>query len=321
MSALEKGLLLHIGLHKTGNDTIQKTLFSGHPEIYYIGKYVRNKIPRGCLSQEIYNFLNPLIWNISQPLDFDRHRRVLREQILPGVEPGKFLVGSWEGLGKSPMNEYVEIIKRLQSIFGFCRIMMTIRNPLTQAPSYYLQNIRGNFLYRNRPWMGNLPYIDIDEWLKRTISKNLTLEEVFSYSQKIQVAGNLLGKENVGVFLFEELINDPGRHYSAICDFIGIDVAQGLELTRQRHMNKRITQGQVEYLQQLNNSTLYKLILKFKGPKSRKRFLDANASDGIPANVSLSTQWKQRISDATLIGNRWIDENYNLSLQKYDYPL
>ncbi len=113
--------------------------------------------------------------------------------------------------------------------------------------------------------MGNLPYIDIDEWLKRKISKKLTLEETFPYSRNIQAAVNLLGKENVGVFVFEELVNDPERYYSAICDFIGIDVAQGLELTRQRHLNKRITQGQVEYLQRLSNSTFYKLILKFKG--------------------------------------------------------
>ena len=58
--------------------------------------------------------------------------------------------------------------------------------------------------------MGNLPYIDIDEWLKRKTSKNLTLEEAFPYNWNIQAAVNLLGKENVGVFVFEELINDPG---------------------------------------------------------------------------------------------------------------
>lgn len=317
----KEGLLLHIGLPKTGTKTIQKTLFSGHPEIYYIGKYVRNKIPRGCLSQEIYNFMNPLIWNISQPLDLDRYRGVLQEQILPGVYPGKFLVGSWEGLGNSPVNEYVEKIKRLQSIFGSCRVMMTIRNPLTQIPSYYLQNIRGHFLYRNRPWMGNLPYIDIDEWLKRKISKNLTLEEVFPYSRNIQVAVNLLGKENVGVFVFEELINDPDRYYGTICDFIGIDVTQGLKLTRQRHLHKRTTQGQVEYLQRLSNSTWYKLILKFKGSQSRRRLIDANAGDGVHAKVSLPSQWERRISDATRAGNRWIAMNYHLYLEKYDYPL
>jgi hypothetical protein len=321
MSALDKGLILHIGLHKTGTETIQKTLFSGHPEIYYIGKYVQNNILRGCLSQEIYDFMNPLIWNISQPLDLDRYRGVLQEQIVPGIDPGKFLVGSWEGLGNSPVNEYVEKIKRLQSIFGSCRVMMTIRNPLTQIPSYYLQNIRGHFLYRNRPWMGNLPYIDIDEWLKRKISKNLTLEEVFPYSRNIQAAVNLLGKENVGVFVFEELINDPDRYYGTICDFIGIDVTQGLKLTRQRHLHKRTTQGQVEYLQRLSNSTWYKLILKFKGSQSRRRLIDANAGDGVHAKVSLPSQWERRISDATRAGNRWIAMNYHLYLEKYDYPL
>ncbi len=45
MSALEKGFILHIGLEKTGTTTIQKILFSGHPEIYYIGRVCTKQNP------------------------------------------------------------------------------------------------------------------------------------------------------------------------------------------------------------------------------------------------------------------------------------
>jgi hypothetical protein len=169
--------------------------------------------------------------------------------------------------------------------------------------------------------MGNLPYIDFDEWLKMKISTNLTLEDVFPYSRNVKVAANLLGKENVGVFVFEELIKDPERYYSALCDFIGIDVAQGLELARHKHLHKRTTQDQVEYLQQLNNSTWTKLISKIMGRRYRECLFDANAGNGVLAKVSLPSRWERRISDATRVGNRWIAENYNLSLEKYKYPL
>ena len=153
------------------------------------------------------------------------------------------------------------------------------------------------------------------------ILKRNSLNEVLSYSRNIQAAVNLLGKENVGVFVFEELINDPDRYYGAICDFIGIDVAIGLRLTRQKHLHKRITQGQVEYLQRLSNSNWKKLIMKVKGPRSRQRLFGANDGDSVPAKVSLPSQWEQKISDASRAGNRWIAENYPLPLEKYNYPL
>ncbi len=322
MRALEKGFLLHIGLPKTGTATLRRTLFAHHPEICFFGKSLGSKIPQGCQSQEIYKFLNPLIWHPWRSLDIEKHKVILRERILPGIEPGKFIIGSWEGLGGQSVNSHVERIKRLHSIFGSCRIMMTIRNPLTQTPSQYLQDIKGHFIRQNRPWMGGQPYIDIDEWLKRKIAKRKSLDNLFTYSRNIQTAVNLLGKENVGVFVFEELLDNPDQYYAAICNFIGIDVTQGLELTQQKHLQQRITQGQVEYLQRLSKSLSWgKLLLKIKGQKYRRRIFKANAGDGIPAKVSLPPQWEKEISDVTRAGNRWITENYHLPLSKYNYPL
>jgi len=154
MRALEKGFLLHIGLQKTGTTTLQSSLFTSHPEICFFGKNFNSKIPKGCQSQEIYKFLKPLIWDLSRSLDIEKHKVILQEKILPRIDPVKFIIGSWEALGSSPINNHVERIKRLHSIFGSCRIMMTIRNPLTQTPSQYLQNIMGQFILQNKPWMG-----------------------------------------------------------------------------------------------------------------------------------------------------------------------
>ena len=199
---------------------------------------------------------------------------------------------------------------------------MTIRNPLTHTPSKYLQNIRGHFIRQNRPWMGYQPYIDIDEWLKRKIAKRKSLDNLFTYSRNIQAAVDLLGRENVGVFVFEELVDNPDQYYAAICNFIGIDVTQGLELTQQKHLQQRITQGQLEYLQRLSKSLSWeKILLKIKGEKYRLRLFMANAGDSVQAKVPLPPQWEKEISDVTRAGNRWIIENYHLPLGKYDYPL
>ena len=168
--------------------------------------------------------------------------------------------------------------------------------------------------------MGDQPYIDIDEWLKRKIAKRKSLDNLFTYSRNIQTAVDLLGKENVGVFVFEELVDNPDQYYTAICNFIGIDVAQGLELTKQKHLHQRITQGQLEYLQRLSKSLSWgKLLLKIMGQKYRRRIFKENAGDDVQAKVSLPPQWEKEISDVTRVGNRWIVENYHLPLGKYDY--
>jgi len=170
--------------------------------------------------------------------------------------------------------------------------------------------------------MGDQPYIDIDEWLKRKIAKTKSLDNLFTYSRNIQTAVNLLGKENVGVFVFEELVDNPDQYYAAICNFIGIDVTQGLELTKQKHLHPPITQGQVEYLQRLSKSPSWgKILLKIMGQKYRHLIFKVNAGDDVQAKVSLPPQWEKEISDVTRAGNRWIVENYHLPLSKYDYPL
>jgi hypothetical protein len=321
MSALEKGLLLHIGLPKTGTTTVQRSLFAHHSEIYYFGKDNESKFSKGCRSPEIYEFLKPLLWDRSRPLDADKARRILQERILPKIEGDKFMIASWEALGNTGLNIHTERMNRLLSVFGSLRIMMTIRNPLSWIPSLYLQNLSGNFIIRNRPWMGKLPYIDISEWFEKLTLSESSLNIISSYSRNIQAAVNLLGKENVGVFAFEELVENPDQYYSHFCEFIGIDVAQGLALTEEKHLHHRMTQNQIEFLKQMNSSKWNRFMLNLRKSPYRAQILDAKSSDGIPAKVPLPPELKQTILEATRAGNRWIAENYHLPLEKYNYPL
>jgi len=65
---------------------------------------------------------------------------------------------------------------------------------------------------------------------------------------------NLLGQENVGVFLFEELLADPDSYYRSICEFIGIETAEGVRLSRQQHFNRSLTQKQFNRIREFNDS-------------------------------------------------------------------
>jgi hypothetical protein len=56
-----------------------------------------------------------------------------------------------------------EMVQRVHAVFGGCRILLTLRNPLARIPSEYLENLKSHFIKGVNPWMGPLPYIDIEQ--------------------------------------------------------------------------------------------------------------------------------------------------------------
>jgi hypothetical protein len=246
-------LHLHVGQPKTGSTTLQKALLRRHPDIFYLGRYVPTKVQGNCLSEEIYQLLRPLLWDISAPLDVDQSRQQLARISAAADATGKVWVGSWEGLIQRPPAMIREMIQRLQAFFGGCRILLTLRNPLTRIPSEYLENLKSHFIQGLNPWMGKLPYIDIQQWIHRA-SKGEYLANMLSYGTSVQEAVRILGVDQVGVFLFEELCQDPARYYSKIFSFLSIDPECGMALTQNEHLHLRVTQGGIDFLKQLNCS-------------------------------------------------------------------
>jgi hypothetical protein len=322
MSTCGRGFLLHIGIPKTGTATIQRALFANHPEIYLLGKHMPSKFPEGCVSREVFHLLRPLLWQLWRPFNIEKRKTMLESIILHDIGADRYLAGSWEELGNSYLKRHVKRLNRLISVFGDFRLMVTIRNPLTRICSEYIQHLRGHFIYANRPWMGRMPYLEIDEWLRRKAKKMHSLEQALSYSQHIQIGAELLGRNNVGVFLFEEMLEDPEKYYRNICEFMGIDVNKGLELTREKHLNRSLSRGQIAFLQQLNESSIReKIVLRLKGSDFRRKLLQSNSGDGVAAKITLPDHLVGEISDVTRAGNQWLVDTYNLPLSQYGYPL
>lgn len=312
--------VFHIGLPKTGTATLQKALFTKHPEVFYLGKDVKSSHPKGCATKEIFENLSPLVWKTSDRTNIEEKKDFFQEILSAKTGSFKVMLGSWEGLGNVPIEKHLLRMKLISSVFENCRIMLTLRNPLTQVPSEYLQDIGGNFVKRNRHWMGMKPYIDVDQWFEKRVARHDGLENVLTYSRNIETALELFGRENVGVFVFEELIANSEQYYSDICQFIGIDSDLGVTLASDKHNNKRTTKGQLDFLMKLNHQPLARLVATCKGRKYRKQLFETN-SDDVPAKATLSPHWKKEISETTKSGNRWLAETFNLDLAKHGYPL
>ena len=163
MDSSKKGLLLHVGLPKTGTKTLQQALFPAHSQLYYLGKHVKfHSVKKGCLSEDVYTVLQPVLWNVGQSYDIEETAQLYQHKILPEMSDDKLLLCSWETLGNRSTATHLEMLDRAQRIFGSCRIMYVLRNPITQVPSQYLQNVSGKFVKQGRSWMGKSASLSVD---------------------------------------------------------------------------------------------------------------------------------------------------------------
>jgi hypothetical protein len=206
-------------------------------------------------------------------------------------------------------------------VFGSCRIIVTLRNPLTQVPSEYLQNIHGKFVKQRRKWMGSSSALDIDEWFELRSRKGSGRREVLNYCQNIQASVALLGKENVGVFLFEDLVSDPEAYYRAISGFIGIDAEETCALSQHKHFHKRISQGQLDLIRRIDTLSGSSALLRCLPQRLRRLLLEKAGNKSSSAKADLTPDLRERIALETRDGHRWLIENFALPLEKYDYPL
>lgn len=311
--------VLHVGLPKTGTTTLQMSLYAKHPDVYYLGKQKGTGIDRACTSQTALEALTTLLWNHREPVN-----KIAGEKLLALVRERdpkpKVVVESWEGLSERVPSHVAESIKRCISVFGNCRMMICLRNPIHKLESQYLQQLRGNFLHMNRNWVHDGYFIDFDTWLQQTL-ESPTRKHPFSYCELIRQAAEILGNANVGVFVFEELCKNPERFTVSVCEFLGIDSQQGVELMKQQHLHPRMTEAQVEFLRRLEGSAWRQWWMKFTKERMRNRTFEKLSDIGPPAKAVMSDTWKQKISQSTCEGHRWLMDTFGLDLEGYGYPV
>lgn len=313
------GLVLHIGMPKTGTTTIQKLLFANHSQIYYLGKSKEHLHGRNCRSEQVYQLLNPILWDHSQPVDLEAGKR-FHEDLQRSGEDSKVIVGSWEGLCDSNIPFHLESLQRIIAIFGACKVMICLRNPNQLIASRYLQSLRGRQSAKNRRMMGKNWYVDIDEWMEKWFASG-SFQRFLSYGERIRQSVDLLGKDNVAVYLFEDLCNDQNQFTKAVCQFLRVDEVEGLRWMNEGHLHTRLTQGQVDFLKRVQGSFWTRLWANMHSPDKQRGLIEKYGADDVPAKAQLPDHWLPKIADATREGNRWLVDTLQLPLDKYNYPL
>lgn len=315
--------VLHVGLPKTATTTLQRTFFPHHSQVYFVGKNTRYPGRNGCRSAEMHRALAPAIWDTSRPFDETAIRDGLGPATLAEMAGHKVVLGSWEALGTmADTAHFSEMLRRLARLFGRCRVMVTVRNPYTWVPSLYLQQLQGNFVKRDRRLMQKRPFHGVEDWFHGMDREDGN--RLFAFGRNLGEAVDLFGKANVGVFVYEELAVDPRGYFGRMCEFLGVDLDECLELTSTRHFNPRISQAQLDMMRRVDASWPRRLAWLVGSRRYRSRLLKgaaASVRDDRPAVVALPERLRQEIAGQAGATYRWFAEEFGLALDRHGYPL
>ncbi|TGD73504.1 hypothetical protein E4634_10765 [Mangrovimicrobium sediminis] len=320
-----KRLVLHTGMPKTATSTLQEAVFRQHPDVFYLGKSTKNGVTKGTRSQEIYDVLKPVLWSPKGNTDYAALAARFKELAIDPAGEEQVVIASWEGLGGIRERRFRSLLERVQQIYPEYRLLKCLRNPVNWVTSQYLQNVQGQFLKKNRDaYFHGRPWVPFETWLKRRYTKHGDMSLWLSAADNIKVAVDVLGRENVGVFLFEDMIADADAYYRGISEFIGIDGEKTLELVAGAHANPRLTQAEYDHIREVDSSLVARTRWRFSPDAERRRQMrkiSRAQPDSPGVKIALTDEVRQRVIDSTCEGNRWLRDELGLDVERHGYPL
>lgn len=322
--------LIHLGMPKTATTFLQSFVFALHSEVKYLGKFEGEKhFCSPAMQQAVRCLRQPTHPKLRSHYGNSR-REIERQQL-----PGKLTVFSDEAFTFGSRSIKAEQAKRFRDFFGDCRILLTIREPLSLMETLYFQELRG-FNYNKSIYLrflkpfGHPPrYFSLEEWLELVWS--FPHHGAFSHlnvADTVEAYADVFGAENVMVGVYEELKRDNLAFVRRLSEDIGVDPDESVRLCENanRKKNARWLEGHVERLKQFNDSRL--LYWKYRLLKSRRQFKEFLGTlgpneivDSPTARAEFSPEWKERILAIGREQFSQLDERWNLNLSEYGYPV
>jgi hypothetical protein len=304
---------VHVGFPKTGTTTLQKHLFSRHSQILYLGKPYNDD----ALKTQMHR----LIMQESLVYDPAELKELLKKELSKQTDDSKKIILLSEELLVSctKTRDKGLVARRLKEVFQPAKVLFTIRNQFETLKSAYLTRGRV-LLYVPERYSGL--HVTLDEWLEVSY-KNLERSYLghIDYFKTVDYYAKLLGKENIGVLLLEELVHTPGEFIKKLSAFLGIDADQGLQLLKGKRAN--IGTGHIQLEAEALRSKWHPLSNFFLVSKMLKVYLalKKNVKKKKSAEIPISDDWIERLRQLYTKGNQQLAGKYELPLENYGYPI
>jgi hypothetical protein len=245
------------------------------------------------------------------------------------LERGLLPVWSWESLMENRPEVQRQRAENLKAVFGDCKIIATIRHPIRLIESLYLQLLKrdnvGGMARLGRP----LRFEPIDQWIMANWDAvGAPPKAHLEYPEALEIYADVFGRENVGVFLFEQLLSDPRNYYESICRFIGIEAQEAIAHCEGERENQRWTELQMRRLHSVHSSRLASTLFRYSPRAVRRQMLGMSGHHestgsvvGKSARVAIPEHLQDKLGEKTRAGNRRLMEIWNLPLDQYQYPI
>ncbi|HSG69051.1 MAG TPA: hypothetical protein VLA12_01475, partial [Planctomycetaceae bacterium] len=160
-----------------------------------------------------------------------------REVVAEVREPGKVMIFSDESFTAGRRLVKQKQAELFENFFGEFRMLLTLREPLSQMESLYLQELKAyNMRPENHPRLikrfGAPPrFFSAEEWLDANWSfPNHGLFSHLNVAETAEFYAEVVGKDNVLIQIYEEMKKDNIGYIRHLSQVIGIDSDESQQL-------------------------------------------------------------------------------------------
>jgi hypothetical protein len=300
--------VVHVGFHKSGSTTLQNALFAHHPGVANLGEPVENLSALDAMR---------MTWNSChrdpqqrRPFDLERAQDLWR-QALASTKGRKVVVFSKERL---TLYDYCShpgdgcLPHKLRAVVGPARIVIVARHQIRLIESLYYAKTNGE--------------VSPERWLQRQTQGPLNKERfhVYRYHAFAKAYSEAFGRENVGVFLLEDLAKNTDSFARRLCSFVGIDPDEGVRLLQGERLHGRTTRRGLTYAKLRKLWQPYIRFGKFV-PAPIVTAFSQFIGRGQPLRVELPACWVAELESYYRDDNSRLAQDWDLPLERYEYPL
>jgi len=310
MSESDIPVVVHVGYPKTGTTTLQRHLFSSHPEIDYFGKFIPDRGTRlGNINSEIDRLIHEN--------DKDYNGSILKNLIASGKSScvRKILLLSYEEFICPGIIDWAIVARRIRKVFYPCKILITLRNQLDILSSWYdYAGKFGRYLFAIAPIQVPLSFA---QWYAM-YPQEKNFPALLHYYDIVNYYVSLFGRANVGIFLIEELVKYPDYYTQKIAKFLGVDPNVAIDIMRGKHENARFT-----VIESLYRDLCIKLgTSNYDWTRSDSPRWITKLGKLLGKNtVRIDPKLENEIQNLYSAGNQRLAEEFGIPLQEFGYGL
>ena len=296
-------MVINVGLHKTGTTFLNRAVFPNLPDGVHLGK------PFGA-DDPVRHLLEAVMYTPYGRFDADEARKKAN-QLLSERADGKRLATISDGrLSLASHADRYLVAERLREVFGPVTITMTLRRQQDLLSALYFQALG----------TGRAP-VKYPDWVQQFVYHRGKREfDLLNYHVLVDAYASAFGRENVHVFLYEQLQENREAYARRLAEILGADADFVTGLVKRPALNTRMTKAHGLLLRNpvlANAAKGAKAALPDPFVNLVRRAMGASgrASGKLPPDVEeMSLEVPRRT-------NRQLVEEYGLPLEEHGYPV